>query len=110
MTQMEPESRHKQERRDGGSECSLFPLTLKILVMGNQVNLFTTRPQQAYNRQGLGWDPWARIQLARVHFGVFSMSRFTPLALSGDWILLIECVYSLRWDGWELLVESPTLQ
>ena len=30
-------------------------------------------------------DRWARIQFGRVHFGVFSTSRFVSLALSSDW-------------------------
>ena len=30
-------------------------------------------------------DRRVRIQLGRVHFWVFSMSRFVPLALSSDW-------------------------
>ena len=35
-------------------------------------------------RQGLGWDSGARIQFGRVHFLVFSTSRFAPWALSSD--------------------------
>ena len=31
------------------------------------------------------WDRGARIHFKRVHFGVFSASRFAPLALSSDW-------------------------
>ena len=50
-----------------------------------------------YGRQGLGWDPQARIQLGWVNFGVFLTSRFAPLALSSVWILLIKCGNSL--DG-----------
>ena len=30
-------------------------------------------------------DCWERIKLGRVHFGVFSTSRFVPLALSSDY-------------------------
>ena len=34
-------------------------------------------------------DRRARIQFGQVHFGVFSTSRFAPLALSSDWILIL---------------------
>ena len=45
-----------------------------------------------------GRDHEARMQFKRVHFWVFSMSRFTP-ALSSDWLLL----FKMFWAFWESL-------
>ena len=51
--------------------------------------IIVTRPKPPYGRQGLA-GLWGKDTVRQVHFGVFSTSRFTPLAVSSDWILLIE--------------------
>ena len=44
-------------------------------------------PKPANGRQGLAGGSWGqRLQLKRVHFGVFSTSRFAPPGLISDWI------------------------
>ena len=52
-------------------------LTIFIIV------IIITRLKPVY-----GWDRGAKIQFQRVNFGVFSTSRFAPLALSSDWLFL----------------------
>ena len=65
-----------------------FTVTIVIII---------TRSKPAYRWQGLGWDRGASIQFRRVHFGMFSMSRFVPPAPSSDWILLLICNFSDFW-------------
>ena len=68
-----------------------------------QVNMRTIQHSSVVIRQGLVWDPCARIQFRQLHFGVFSTPRFAPPPLSSDWIFLMKCVYSLGWDLGALL-------
>ena len=51
-----------------------------------------------------GWDPRARIQLGWVYFGVFSTSRFAPLALSSDvgTVWMGSCGFTMYWGEYIL--------
>ena len=51
---------------------------------------YATRPKPPYGRQGQAGS-WGKDTVRRVHFDVFSTSRFGPPALNLDWILLINC-------------------
>ena len=61
-------------------------ITSVIIII---IIIIITRPKPPYGRQGLA-GLWGKDTVRQVHFGVFSTSRFTPLAVSSDWILLIE--------------------
>ena len=54
------------------------------LMIALNIIIIVTRPKPAY-----GWEGGARIKFKRVHFMVFSTSRFLPPALSLDWIMYV---------------------
>ena len=66
-----------------------FAIPGSVLKLYYELIIIFTRPKPPYGRQGLA-GLWGKDTVRQVHFGVFSASRFTPLAVSSDWILLIE--------------------
>ena len=83
-----------------------FAVQLKIHTKKTLVDyLYQTKPKLAFYRQGQVNDCGARIQTKWVLFGVFSTSRFAPLALSSNWIFSQrrKCsFFPLTGRGWKI--------
>ena len=63
----------------------VIAILIILIIIIVFIAIIITRSYAALQAADLDWIVRPGYKLGRVHFGVFSTSRFVPLALSSDW-------------------------